>query len=151
MKLSIFFRTAAFALLVLFGSALNAQTMAAKGDATMKKDHSETMMKKAPEAVTVIELVQTPGVFTTQELNLKPGKYQFRVVNQGVDHEVGFVIQRKADIGTSPMEAHVENSFTSKTIPNGEAAYTGVIELTEGEYGYVCPLNPTPLYTIKVQ
>ena len=150
MHFSNFFRTAALALFVLFGTALNAQDMAAKGDATMK-DHSETTMKKAPESVTVIELVQTPGAFTTTELNLKPGKYQFRVVNQGVDHELGFVIQRKEDIGTSPMEAHVENSFTTKTIPDGEAAYTGVVELTKGEYGYVCPLNPTPHYTIKVK
>lgn len=101
--------------------------------------------------VTIIELIQTPGQFTTQELNLRPGKYQFRVVNQGVDHDLGFVIQKSADTGKDVMQFHVADSFTTKTIKAGEAAYTGVVDLTKGKYTYVCPLNPTPHYTIKVK
>ncbi len=101
--------------------------------------------------VTIIELIQTPGVFTTQELKLKPGKYQFRIVNQNVDHELGFVIQKAADTGKDVSKHHVPNSFASKTVKAGEAAYTGIVDLTKGNYTYVCPLNPTPHYTIKVK
>ncbi len=101
--------------------------------------------------VTVIELTQTPGEFTTQELNLTEGKYQFRIVNQNVDKELGFVIQKAADKGKDVMKNHVENSFSSKTVKKGEAAYTGVVDLKKGEYVYICPLNPTPHYSIKVK
>jgi hypothetical protein len=101
--------------------------------------------------VTIIELIQTPGQFSTQELDLKPGKYQFRIVNQNVDHELGFVIQKAEDAKKDVMKTAVPNSFSSKTVKAGEAAYTGVVELTKGKYVYSCPLNPTPHYTIKVK
>ncbi len=101
--------------------------------------------------VTIIELIQTPGVFTTQELDLKPGKYQFRIVNQNVDHELGFVIQKAEDAKKDVAKSAVPNSFASKTVKAGEVAYTGVVDLTKGEYVYSCPLNPTPHYSIKVQ
>ncbi len=106
----------------------------------------------AEKNVTIIELIQTPGIFTTQELNLKPGKYQFRIVNQNVDHELGFVIQKAEDAGKDVMKNNVPNSFASKTVKAGEAAYTGVVDFTAaGDYVYICPLNPTPHYKIKVQ
>lgn len=106
----------------------------------------------AEKSVTIIELIQTPGQFTTQELDLKPGKYQFRIVNQNVDHEVGFVIQKAEDAGKDVGKHNIPNSFASKTIKVGEAAYTGVVDLTQGgEFVYVCPLNPTPHYKIHVK
>lgn len=101
--------------------------------------------------VTIIELNQDPGAFQTTELNLVPGKYQFRVVNQSVDKEVGFVIQKASDKAESPMKTAVENSFATKTVKKGEFAYTGVVELKAGEYVYSCPLNPTPHYAIHVK
>ena len=101
--------------------------------------------------VTIIELHQTPGEIGTQELKLKPGKYQFRVVNDNVDHEVGFVIQNAKDADGDVMETALPNSFASKTINAGEFAYTGVVNLTKGKYVYSCPLNPTPHYSIKVK
>lgn len=101
--------------------------------------------------VTIIELIQTPGQFTTQELDLKPGKYQFRIVNQNVDHELGFVIQKAEDAKADVMKTALPNSFASKTVKAGEAAYTGVVDLQKGEYVYSCPLNPTPHYSIRVK
>lgn len=100
--------------------------------------------------VTIIELTQTPGQFETKKLHLKPGKYQFRVVNKGVDKEVGFVIQEASEKGSDIMKNHVENSFSTSLIKNGDAAYTGVVNLKEGSYNYLCPLNPTPHYKIIV-
>jgi|APTNR8051073442_1049403.scaffolds.fasta_scaffold02278_10 hypothetical protein len=101
--------------------------------------------------VTIIELIQTPGQFSTQELDLKPGKYQFRIVNQNVDRELGFVIQKAKDAKADVMKTAVPNSFSSKTVKAGEAAYTGVVELKKGKYVYSCPLNPTPHYSIEVK
>ncbi len=101
--------------------------------------------------VTVIELTQNPGVFNTIDLNLKPGKYQFRVVNNGVDHELGFVIQKAEDANGDLMKTAIPESFTTKTVKSGEAQYTGVVELKKGEYVYSCPLNPTPHYKITVK
>lgn len=103
------------------------------------------------KGVTVIELTQVEGQFQTQELNLKPGKYQFRVVNKSVDHEVGFVIQKASDKDGDLMETAVENSFTSEHVKMGDAQYTGIVELQKGKYVYSCPLNPTPHYTIAVK
>ena len=123
----------------------------AEKEAMMEKDamaEKEAMMK---EEVKVIDLTQTPGVFTTESLTLAPGKYRFVVANDGVDHEVGFVIQRAEDADGNVMETAVENSFTESTIADGKTASTGVVTLTPGEYVYSCPLNPPPHYTITVK
>lgn len=101
--------------------------------------------------VTVIELTQTTGAFSTQELNLRPGKYQFRVVNDNVEKDLGFVIQKAKDKDGDVMKTALPNSFTADYIKKGEAQYTGVVALAAGEYVYSCPLNPTPHYRIVVK
>lgn len=101
--------------------------------------------------VTIIELVQTVGEFTTQTLDLKPGKYQFRVVNKNVDKDLGFVIQMATDKDADVMKTAVANSFTTAYIKKGEAQYTGVVDLSKGEYIFSCPLNPTPQYKLSVK
>lgn len=103
------------------------------------------------KGVTIIELAQTPGEFTTKELNLKPGQYQFKVKNQNVDKDLGFVIQKAADKDGDVMKTSVPNSFTTELIKKGEAQMTGVVTLEKGEYVYSCPLNPTPHYRIIVK
>jgi hypothetical protein len=107
--------------------------------------------QKLEKNVTVIELTQTTGEFVTKELNLKPGKYQFRVVNDNVEKDLGFVIQKAKDKDGDVMKTAVSNSFTTAYIKKGEAQYTGVVELSTGEYVYSCPLNPTPHYRIVVK
>jgi hypothetical protein len=101
--------------------------------------------------VTIIELTQTANQFLTQNLSLKPGKYQFRVVNKDVEKDLGFVIQKAADKKGDVMKTAVPNSFTTAMVKKGEAQYTGVVELKAGEYVYSCPLNPTPHYAISVK
>jgi hypothetical protein len=112
-------------------------------------DHLQA--QKLEKDVTVIELTQTLGEFVTKELNLKPGKYQFRVVNDNVEKELGFVIQKSKDKGGDVMKTAIPNSFTTAYIKKGDAQYTGVVELSAGEYVYSCPLNPTPHYKILVK
>lgn len=110
-----------------------------------------TQAQESQGDLTVIELTQKTGEFVTTELNLSPGKYQFRVVNQDVDKDLGFVIQKAKDKDGDVMKTAVANSFTADYIKKGEAQYTGVVELAKGEYLYSCPLNPTPHYRIVVK
>lgn len=100
--------------------------------------------------VAIIELIQTTGEFVTHKLSLKPGKYQFRIVNKDVDKELGFVIQKAVDQKADVMKTAIPNSFTTALVEKGEVQYTGIVELKTGEYVYSCPLNPTPHYTISV-
>jgi uncharacterized cupredoxin-like copper-binding protein len=102
----------------------------------------------AQEAET-IKLVQKPGVFTTEELKLEAGKtYVFDVVNEGIDHEVGFVVAPK---GKTDQKHHVKEAYLSKTIKDGESAASQEVTLEKGEYVFFCPLNPTPQYTLVVE
>lgn len=107
--------------------------------------------QSADKDVTIIELTQTTNQFLTQNLSLKPGKYQFRVVNKDVEKDLGFVIQKAADKKGDVMKTAVPNSFTTAMVKKGEAQYTGVVDLKAGEYVYSCPLNPTPHYAISVK
>jgi len=101
--------------------------------------------------VTIIEMVQTVGEFNTQELHLRPGKYQFRVVNKNVDKDLGFVIQKEEDKNADVMQTAVSNSFTTAYVTKGDVQYTGIVELKHGNYVYSCPLNPTPHYRLVVK
>lgn len=103
------------------------------------------------EGVTIIELTQVLGSFESNTLNLKPGKYQFKVTNKNVDHEVGFVIQAAKDKDGDVMKTAITNSFSESMIAEGGTATTGIVELKAGEYVYSCPLNPTPKYSIIVK
>lgn len=77
-------------------------------------------------------------------LRLEPGKYIFRVTNKNVPYELGFWLRGQG--------------FSRVTLPgtSGGGLLEGVtqdyeIELTEGEYLYSCPLNPTPDYHLIVE
>jgi len=108
-------------------------------------------METATDAVTVIQLSQTPGEFNVKGLTLSPGQYQFQVTNATVDHEVGFVIQKASDKDADLMKTAIKSSFTTATVAPGATQSSGVVNLTPGEYIYSCPLNPTPQYTLTVK
>ena len=76
-------------------------------------------------------------------LELKPGKYIFRVTNKNVPYSLGFWLRGKG--------------FGRVTLPgvSGGGLAPGTtkdyaVELKEGEYLYSCPLNPTPDYRLVV-
>ncbi|MEQ9232098.1 MAG: hypothetical protein RIF46_15545 [Cyclobacteriaceae bacterium] len=99
--------------------------------------------------IKTITLSQTPGAFAEQNLSLKAGQvYVFEVSNDGVDHEVGFVIAPK---GKTDANNHIPSAYLSKAIKDGETGKSKEVILEKGEYVYFCPLNPTPLYSIKVE
>ncbi len=133
--------------MVSFPNNIFAQDMA-------KHDHKDKMdiahHDHVNADVTIIELTQTPGEFNTKNLNLEPGKYQFRIVNESVEKEVGFVIQKETDKDGDVMKTGIKEAFASSLIKKGDAQYTGIVDLTAGDYVYSCPLNPTPKYNITV-
>lgn len=144
-----FFSILLLAAIAIFSTGLNAQmahkdNMSAKGDKMTKQ---ETMAKKealmAKAEPTVINLSQITGEYTTHSLNLTPGDYIFEVTNTEVDKDLGFYLQDGSD-------AQVANSGLQALVGKGETSRTGVVTLTEGDYQYSCPLNPTEKYGLTV-
>lgn len=104
---------------------------------------------KAMNKVQTIKLEQTKGKFNIERLTLEAGSpYVFEVTNNGVDHEVGFVIAPK---GKTDQANHIAEAYVAKMIKNGEKSSSKEVTLAKGEYVYFCPLNPTPQYTIIVE
>lgn len=100
------------------------------------------------DKVKTVRLEQTPGMFSTENLTLKAGNaYQFQIANQGVDHEVGFVLVPK---GKYDMAHHINAAYVKAPVATGKNSLTNVLTLEAGEYEYFCPLNPTPKYSLKV-
>lgn len=94
-----------------------------------------------------IQLEQTDGAFSVQSLQIAPGDYQFEIANNGVDHEVGFVLVPK---GKYEATDHIKAAYVSAPVKNGSSSLTKVVKLEAGEYEYFCPLNPTPKYSLTV-
>jgi len=98
----------------------------------------------APES---IKLTQVPGKFKTASLTVKEGAYQFEIANDGVDHEVGFVLVPK---GKYEATDHIKPAYVSAPVANGKSSLTSVVNLSAGDYEYFCPLNPTEKYPLSV-
>jgi hypothetical protein len=77
-------------------------------------------------------------------LELKPGKYVFRVTNRDVPYDLGFWLRGAGLIGRATLPSVSGGGLTT----GGTKDYA--VELKEGEYLYSCPLNPTPDYKIVV-
>ncbi|MFK7772407.1 MAG: cupredoxin domain-containing protein [Saprospiraceae bacterium] len=122
------------AMMFIASSTFAQDNMAKKG----MTDHAATAQ--------TIKLEQIKGDFTIQGLTLAQGDYVFEVSNNGVDHEVGFVIAPKSN-----PDAHIKTAYVQKTIKDGEKSTSKVVNLPKGEYVYFCPMNPTPKYTITVK
>jgi len=132
----------AIALAFFATNAVQAQTVMAKKD-NMKSE----MHKHADHAEpTVIKLSQTPGAYTTQSLDLKPGAYIFEITNENVDHPVAFFLTTTDDTKTP-----VKNSMLDGGVVQGNSAQSGVVHLTAGNYKYSCPMNSTPQYNLTVK
>lgn len=109
-------------------------------------DKGMTEKGMTEEVVKTIALEQTTGAFSVEGLTLSEGNYVFEISNNGIDHEVGFVIAPKDN-----PDAHIKTAYVQKTIKDGETSTSKTVKLAKGEYIYFCPLNPTPQYTIVVK
>ena len=100
------------------------------------------------DKVETIKLSQTPGKFETKKVKLAPGSYQFEIANNGVDHEVGFVLVPK---GKYEATDHIKEAYVKAPVANGTSSMTNIVTLEAGEYEYFCPLNPTDKYKLTVK
>lgn len=82
-------------------------------------------------------------------LNLKPGKYVFRVTNKNVPYQLGFWLREEGYQPGNPLHKLNKTSVSGGGLTLGTSKNYEV-ELKPGEYVYSCPLNPTPNYKIKV-
>jgi len=99
------------------------------------------------ENVEAVKLGQVKGEFKVQSITVSEGLYQFEIGNNGVDHEVGFVLVPK---GKYSQENHIKEAYVKAPVPNGSSSVTNIVDLKAGEYEYFCPLNPTPKYSLTV-
>ncbi len=93
-------------------------------------------------SVKTIALEQTPGEFTQKTLTVPAGTYIFEIANNGVDHNVGFVLVEKGKDVSKP-ENHIQTAYVTAPVGTNETQTSKPTVLTAGEYVYFCPLNPT--------
>ena len=73
-----------------------------------------TQAQDKMDKTTVISLEQTPGEFTKKQLTVTEGTYVFEVKNNGVGHDVGFVLVKKGkDI--SDANNHIKNCLCNRS------------------------------------
>ncbi|MGB1040589.1 MAG: hypothetical protein ACPGVD_06940 [Flavobacteriales bacterium] len=101
----------------------------------------------AENEVKTISMEQIDGEFTKKELTLEAGTYIFEIENNGVDHEVGFVLTPE---GKTDEANHIKEAYVTAPVKNGTSSKTNEVTLEKGVYTYFCPLNPTPEYTLTV-
>ncbi|WP_431124851.1 plastocyanin/azurin family copper-binding protein [Flagellimonas flava] len=94
------------------------------------------------EAVKTIALEQTSGEFTQKQITVSEGTYVFDIANNGVGHDVGFVLVKKGQDLSKP-ENHIQTAYVTKPVATGASQTSKPTKLTKGEYVYFCPLNPT--------
>ncbi len=104
------------------------------GYTTTRKEDCETINAKSGDE----------RLANAKVMQLKPGKYTFRVTNKNVPYMLGFYLRG-------------DGVFNYATLPrvSGGGLTTGktqdyTIELKPGSYVYSCPLNPTPDYRLEV-
>jgi plastocyanin len=97
--------------------------------------------------VETIKLGQMSGKFVQESVTVKEGTYQFEIGNDGVGHDVGFVLVPQ---GMYDASKHIKAAYVTKPVADGTSGKTGIVELEAGTYEYFCPLNPTPKYTLTV-
>jgi hypothetical protein len=84
-------------------------------------------------------------VAESKPIELKPGKYVFRVTNRSVHYELGFWLRGAGIAGRATLPSVSGGGLTlGKT-------QDYAIELKPGEYLYSCPLNTTPDYKLVVK
>ena len=104
-----------------------------------EKKMEDKMMDKGTK---VISLEQTSGEFTQKQLTVNAGTYVFEISNNGVDHNVGFVLVEKGKDISKP-ENHIQTAYVTAPVGTDSKQTSKPTELKKGEYVYFCPLNPT--------
>ena len=107
-------------------------------------DHGFTSTKKA-DCETINGQSGAERLAKSETLQLKPGKYVFRVKNENVPYELGFWLRGDGLVNRATLPSVSGGGLLEGATQDYE------IELSAGEYVFSCPLNPTPDYKIVVQ
>lgn len=78
-------------------------------------------------------------------IELKPGRYIFRVTNKDVPYELGFWLRGDGVVARASLPSVSGGGLTTGKTQDYP------IELKPGSYVYSCPLNPTPDYKLVVK
>ncbi len=97
-----------------------------------------------------VNLTQVDGDFVVKELKLSEGNYVFNIENDGVDHEVGFVLIKEGTDASNP-ENHIKEAYVQSPVATGKTESSKEVSLEKGTYLYFCPLNPTPQHKLIVE
>lgn len=81
----------------------------------------------------------------SKTIELKPGKYVFRVANRNVPYELGFWLRGESIVDRARLPSVSGGGLTTGKTQDY------AIELKAGNYVYSCPLNPTPDYKLLVR
>jgi len=106
-------------------------------------DHGYTSTKKA-DCETINAKSGADRLAQSRVLNLKPGKYVFRVTNKNVPYGLGFYLRGDGIVNRATLPSVSGGGLNLGVTKDYE------ITLKAGEYVYSCPLNPTPDYKIVV-
>ncbi|MBI2316938.1 MAG: hypothetical protein HYU75_08000 [Betaproteobacteria bacterium] len=87
----------------------------------------------------------TERLASAKPLELKPGRYIFRVANRSVPYELGFWLRGAGIVGRARLPSVSGGGLARGTTRDYE------IDLVPGEYVYSCPLNTTPDYRLIVK
>ncbi len=112
-------------------------------------DHGFTTTRKA-DCDAINARTGAERLATAKVLELKPGKYVFRVVNKNVPYDLGFWLREHDYDWRNPIHKLTKTSVSGGGLGLGQTKDYHV-ELEPGEYLYSCPLNPTPDYRIVVK
>ncbi|MBI3706159.1 MAG: hypothetical protein HY246_00455 [Proteobacteria bacterium] len=107
-----------------------------------KDQHFTTGRKADCEALNAKTAEQRLAAATP--LQLKPGRYVFRVSNKDVPYELGFWL-RGSGVGRLTLPSISGGGL----MPGSRRDYA--IDLAAGDYVYSCPLNTTPDYRLIVR
>ena len=81
---------------------------------------------------------------SSKTIELKPGKYVFRVTNENVEYPLGFYLRGESILDKVRLPKVSGGGLALGVTKDYE------ITLEEGEYVYSCPLNSTPDYKLVV-
>ena len=111
-------------------------------------DHGFESLKKADcEAINMETGAER--LAKSKVIELKPGRYIFRVTNENVPYDLGFWLRDHDYDWKNPIHKVTKTSVSGGGLSQG-VTKDYVVDLEEGEYVYSCPLNPTPDYRIRV-
>jgi hypothetical protein len=100
---------------------------------------------KGPDCEAINAKTGGARLAAAKTLELKPGKYVFRVTNKNVPYELGFWLRGDGTIARATLPSVSGGGLTTGKTQDYE------IELKPGNYFYSCPLNPTPDYRLIVK